>query len=266
MLGHVPEEIMKMGLSTERDDPEVTWWQILIDAKVTMLPTADGGKSRAIWEGYSPNHKLPDGTFCMGRFAAIEGSKIEPGEAKQVEIKLLVIEQLRDRFKQGLVWGIQEGGRKVGVGEILAVVEATAMPQTPPPSGGAGTEAVTQSATEIDYSKVIWWNILAEAKVSLLPTEAGGRRHAVWENFSPNHKLHDGRSCSGTFTKIAGGKIEPGGAGHAEIKFLVIEQFREVFKEGMVWDIQEGGKKVGTGEILAVIEAAAVPRAPVAKR
>lgn len=103
------------------------WWQILVDARVELLPTAAGGKTRPIYEGYSPNHKLKDGLFCMGRFASVEGGQISPGESALVEIKFVVIDSLRDLFKEGLTWDIHEGSKRVGTGQVLSVVEAKQM-------------------------------------------------------------------------------------------------------------------------------------------
>jgi translation elongation factor EF-Tu-like GTPase len=107
---------------------------------------------------------------------------------------------------------------------------------------------------KVDYSKGPWWYILAKAKVSLLPTASGGRRKPVYEKYSPAHRLAGGRSCNGTFESIDGGIINPGESGFANIRFVVIEPLRILFREGLVWEIHEGSGKVGTGQIVSVIE------------
>ncbi len=101
-----------------------------------------------------------------------------------------------------------------------------------------------------------WWHISVKAKVSFLATEAGGRKQPVFDKYrySPNHKLKDGLFCMGSFTRIDGGKIEPGETALVDITFVVIEPLRGFFKEGLVWDIHEGSLKIGTGEILSIIE------------
>jgi translation elongation factor EF-Tu-like GTPase len=127
-----------MSLSEEEIDySKVTWWHILVEARVTLLSTADGGRRKAVWENYSPNNKLPGGRFCSGRFTSVDGGKIEPGESGLVEIKFTVIEQLIDFFKEGLIWDIQEGGWKVGTGELLSIIEMVEIPKAPAPSNGA---------------------------------------------------------------------------------------------------------------------------------
>lgn len=64
----------------------------------------------------------------------------------------------------------------------------------------------------------------------------------------------------GSFNRIEGGEIQPGGAALVDIVFVVIEPLRGFFKEGLVWDIHEGSLKVGTGEILSVIEEKEAPK------
>lgn len=49
--------------------------------------------------------------------------------------------------------------------------------------------------------------------------------------------------------------INPGESGFANIRFVAIEPLRGFFREGLVWDIYEGAGKVGTGQILSIIEA-----------
>lgn len=86
-------------------------------------------------------------------------------------------------------------------------------------------------------------------------TASGGRRKPIYEKYSPAHRLADGPSCNGTFESIDGGMINPGESGFANIRFVAIEPLRGFFREGLVWDIYEGAGKVGTGQILSIIEA-----------
>ncbi|MDM5177218.1 hypothetical protein PO883_08420 [Massilia sp. DJPM01] len=98
------------------------WLDISVKARVALLPSPVG-RSSPIQTGYRPNHQLPSGDFCMGIFTSMEGGQIAPGESALVEIRFMVVEPWRGFFEAGYVWNINEGSRKVGSGEILAVTE-----------------------------------------------------------------------------------------------------------------------------------------------
>jgi translation elongation factor EF-Tu-like GTPase len=114
----------------------------------------------------------------------------------------------------------------------------------------------------MDSSNHNWWHVAVKAKISLLSTAAGGRAQPISDRYrySPNHKLKEGLFCMGSFNRIDGGEIQPGETASVDIVFVVIEPLRSFFKEGFVWDIHEGSLKVGTGEILSVIDEKRAPR------
>ncbi|CUI05625.1 hypothetical protein BN2497_6027 [Janthinobacterium sp. CG23_2] len=53
---------------------------------------------------------------------------------------------------------------------------------------------------------------------------------------------------------MEGEQIAPGESALVEIVFMVVEPWRGFFEAGYVWNIHEGSRKVGSGEILAVTE------------
>lgn len=117
-----------------------------------------------------------------------------------------------------------------------------------------------------DYDHATWRQISARVRVSLLPPPKGGRSGPIWEGYHPNHKLQEGLFCMGAFTSIEGGHIAPGETGEAEITFLMVDELEKWFQPGLVWQITEGGRTVGTGELLAVLSSEAVPAAPPPRR
>ena len=113
----------------------------------------------------------------------------------------------------------------------------------------------------MNSSSQVWWHIAVKAQVFLLSTENGGRSQPIFEKYrySPNHKMSNGLFCMGSFKKIEGGEIKPGGNALVEITFVATKPFHEFFKEGLIWDIHEGSLKIGMGEILAILDKKEVP-------
>lgn len=231
------------ALTEHSDHDHATWWHVSVQARVSMLPTARGGRTDPVWERYSPSHKLQEGVFCMGAFTSIEDGHISPGQAGLAEITFLVVEELAALFKPGLAWKLHEAGRTVGEGEILAILATERVAHAAPPR-----------RPEPDQYGAAWHRLQVEAKVSLLPATEGGRSHPVWEHWSPEHVFAGGVSCAGRFTHITGEKIMPGEEGVARIEFTVTEPNRALFKPGATWAIYDRGRRVGTGMVRAARE------------
>ena len=62
--------------------------------------------------------------MAMGQINLPEGSLFKPGDTKELEIIFLAWPELRSEIRPGREWRIQEGGQLVGVGTILAVLDA----------------------------------------------------------------------------------------------------------------------------------------------
>lgn len=226
-----------MTAPTQSPDHErSTWWRVSARARISMLPAAKGGKTGPIWERYSPNHKLQEGLYCMGAFTSIEGGHISPGETGLAEITFLVVEELTAWFKPGLTWKLNEGGRSVGEGEILALLATERLAGTAPPR-----------RPEAEQYGAAWHRMQVEADISLLSAAEGGRSHPVWEHWSPEHVFREDVCCAGRVTHITGEKIMPGEEGVARIEFTVTAPNRALFKPGATWAIYDRGRRVGTG-------------------
>lgn len=92
-----------------------------------MIPTAEGGKDRAIKTGYRPNHVFEIPTdprnlqTYIGEIQMADGESIAPGETKIVTIKFLRHPAVEPYLKVGQKWFINEAAWTVGYGEILEI-------------------------------------------------------------------------------------------------------------------------------------------------
>lgn len=64
--------------------------------------------------------------MCMGSIALPKGQLVSPGETIQTEITILFDPVAKPEFNVGRDWYIQEGGKLVALGTILAVLNSIA--------------------------------------------------------------------------------------------------------------------------------------------
>jgi len=99
---------------------------LIVKAKVSLLPTENGGRHTPIVGGYAfrPNHNFGDDEnrkFYIGQVDFEEDDKVYPGEERIVQIRFLNVRGLKEMLKVGLVWRIQEGPTLIAHGEVLNV-------------------------------------------------------------------------------------------------------------------------------------------------
>ena len=90
------------------------------------------------------------------------------------------------------------------------------------------------------------------ASIRLLSTEEGGRKSPVASGYRPSIRFQfDDYLTTGyhTFTET----LEPGKSSIADIKIISRDYFLGKLKEGMLFDIFEGNRKVGNGIITIII-------------
>jgi translation elongation factor EF-Tu-like GTPase len=98
---------------------------ICVSARVHLLSTNDGGKTRPVSTRYRPNHNFGDSsnrTFYIGQFEVPEDRLIQPGETAEIVIAFLNVVGVADLLQVGRKWRIQEGGMLVGEAEVLSVL------------------------------------------------------------------------------------------------------------------------------------------------
>ena len=100
---------------------------ILINAKICLMTTEEGGRINGIKSGYRPNHvfiKTEDNTFSqtyIGEIQFDEQEFIELGESKNVTVSFLRLGEIEKYLSIGRKWFIFEGGKFVGEAEIIGM-------------------------------------------------------------------------------------------------------------------------------------------------
>lgn len=87
------------------------------------------------------------------------------------------------------------------------------------------------------------------ALLSLLPTEAGGRKKSVYNNYRPSFSFNTGNQISGEVLFPELEELKPGNTTKAIVKLLPSKHIRQNLKSGDAFTILEGEKIVGTGII-----------------
>ena len=101
---------------------------ILVLAKIRLLPTAESGRTTPIKGSYRPNHNFfgpDDRTMTVGFIDLPDGKELHPGKSMEVSIKFWKWPGLEDLIYPGREWRIQEGGRLVGFGTILEILQSS---------------------------------------------------------------------------------------------------------------------------------------------
>ena len=97
-------------------------------AKIKLLPTSEGGRSKFISKKYRANILFgsPDprsGEYNISGQIEFEGDAISPGGERDVFITLMVHHHLMGHLFTRSKFLIREGSRKVGDGEIIMLPE-----------------------------------------------------------------------------------------------------------------------------------------------
>lgn len=85
--------------------------------------------------------------------------------------------------------------------------------------------------------------------LTLLPTEAGGRKKPVFSHYRPSFSFNTKQFFSGEVVFVNVAELRPGETTMAEIKLLPSRHIRHNLKSGDTFAISEGNKIVGTGVI-----------------
>jgi elongation factor Tu len=91
-------------------------------AKITLLPTKDGGRKKPIFSGYKPAFVFNTQTQYCGEIQLIDKQELNPGETTQVEIKLLPARTLRKNLHINTAFTLVEGHKIIGDGTIIKEV------------------------------------------------------------------------------------------------------------------------------------------------
>lgn len=91
------------------------------------------------------------------------------------------------------------------------------------------------------------------ALLSLLPTENGGRKRAVYDHYRPSFSFSTTNHVSGEITFVGRHELQPGETAAIEVKLLSSRYVPAKLKSGDPFTIVEGDKVVGTGVIREIL-------------
>ena len=87
------------------------------------------------------------------------------------------------------------------------------------------------------------------AKISLFPTEMGGRKKSVASGYKPSFSFNSLQHYTGEIHLINITELKPGYTGLAVIKLLPARTIRKNLKPNAALTITEGSKTIGSGII-----------------
>ncbi|MEQ1555094.1 MAG: hypothetical protein ABL929_12990 [Ferruginibacter sp.] len=100
---------------------------IIVEAKIEMKSTEDGGRTYGFTSGYRPNHvfELPENIknirTYIGDIQFEDQELFEPGETKIVTVRFLRNQEIEKYIIVGNKWFINEASKTLGFGEILEI-------------------------------------------------------------------------------------------------------------------------------------------------
>ena len=89
-----------------------------LTAKITLFPTAEGGRTRPVYSGYRPSLAFSTEKHYCGEIELLDKDELKPGETSNVFIKLLPASSIRRNLKLNDAFTITEGNKIVGAGVI----------------------------------------------------------------------------------------------------------------------------------------------------
>lgn len=101
---------------------------VRVRARIQLLSSEQNGRTTPLIGGtsYRPNHNFfePDSRECTVGFIDIpEGQMILPGETFECDITFWLRPKVITKIVAGCKWRVQEGGKLVGIGEVLRLLD-----------------------------------------------------------------------------------------------------------------------------------------------
>jgi elongation factor Tu len=103
--------------NTMMGDPDV-------EAEITLLSDAEGGRQTSAWSGYRPNHRVRDDYLTTGVHQYIGCDELRPGQTVRGTISFLTPEAYPGCLWVGREIAIQEGSRLVGRARITKILNS----------------------------------------------------------------------------------------------------------------------------------------------
>ena len=97
-----------------------------IEAEISFLTTAQGGRQDSAFSGYRPNHNFGvEGMLNDAVHEYLGCESVEPGQTAKANMWFLMVEYQEARLFPGFKFTVQEGERIVGYGVITKVINTT---------------------------------------------------------------------------------------------------------------------------------------------
>lgn len=94
------------------------------NALITLFPTKDGGRKKAVYSGYKPSFSFATQKHYCGEIELQNVDELQPGESALALIKLLPATYIRHNIEINTPFTILEGNKIVGTGVIKKVEKA----------------------------------------------------------------------------------------------------------------------------------------------
>ncbi len=95
-----------------------------VEAKITLLPTSEGGRHEPAFSGYRPQHKVRDDYLTSGTHRYLDCSEVLPGQTVRGTITFITPEAYPACLWVGQEIDFQEGSRVVGRARITKIFNA----------------------------------------------------------------------------------------------------------------------------------------------
>lgn len=93
---------------------------------------------------------------------------------------------------------------------------------------------------------------IIKAKITLLPTEMGGRKKSVYSGYRPSLLFSTRQHYSGEITLLDSDELTPGNSARVKIDLLPAKTIRKNLKVNDSFTMSEGNKPIGSGIIESV--------------
>ena len=98
-----------------------------------------------------------------------------------------------------------------------------------------------------------------KARLTLYPTEKGGRKTGIKTGYRPNH-VFEYKKNSSDFVTTYIGQIDfekewilPSETENVNVRFLKHQNIADLIEKGKIWWIHEGPRKIGEAEITEIL-------------
>ncbi len=88
-----------------------------------------------------------------------------------------------------------------------------------------------------------------KALFSLLPTDLGGRKKPIYNNYRPSFAFNSLNLFTGEISFVDMTELHPGKTAQVQVKLLPSKNIRSTLKKGDSFTIHEGEKIIGSGII-----------------